>query len=521
MEHSTRKSSQAAEPASAAKSRFIATVSHEMRTPLAGILGMADLLLATALTPEQATYVAAVKSSGESLLSLVEEVLDFSRLEAGRLEIDPAPFAPAELVEGVVELLAPRAHAKGLDIAAAVDDRLPERLIGDAARLRQVLLNLAGNAVKFTDTGGLAVEAIAGEADHVTFRVRDTGIGIPPEAQARIFHEFEQVESGAGRRFAGTGLGLAISQRIVGRMGGRIAVESRPGAGSTFEFTVKLPAAAGAACAVAPNLAGRALLVVSPSPIAAPLLAAKLKGWGAAVSHISSTAGAGDALRASRWHGVIVDCALGREAAAGFVAGAGRIPHRIVLVGPGDRRDLGFLKGAGFSSYLVKPVRSASLAARFASETGGDAPFAEVERVALPSSPRRLSVLVAEDNDVNALLARALLVKLGHRPTMVTNGAAALAAWHAARRETPYDLVLMDVHMPGMDGLEAARRIREIEAGGPRTPIFALTANAFADDRDACLAAGMDAFLTKPLDIEQLGEMLAAVAAPPPASHAA
>jgi CheY-like chemotaxis protein len=511
-----------AEPLHAAKSRFLATVSHEMRTPLAGILGMADLLLATELTPEQATYVAAVKSSGESLLSLVEEVLDFSRLEVGRFEIEPSPFVLAELVEGVAELLAPRAHAKRLDIAAAVDDRLPDRVIGDAGRLRQVLLNLAGNAVKFTDAGGLAVEALRGqEPDEIMFRVRDTGIGIPAEAQKRIFREFEQVETGAARRFAGTGLGLAISQRVVCQMGGTIFVDSRPGAGATFHFSVKLPPPDGAAPAALPKLHGRAVLVVSSSPMAAPLLTEKLRGWGAAVTQVPSAADARGALRASEWHAVIVDGALGCDAAATLAGEAGRIPHRIVLVGPGERRDLEFLKRAGFSGYLIKPVRAASLAARFAARTPRDMPFAEVERAALPSSARRLSVLVAEDNDVNALLARALLVKLGHRPTVVSNGAAALAAWRTARVAAPYDLVLMDVHMPGMDGLEATRRIRELEAGARRTPIFALTANAFADDRDACLAAGMDAFLTKPLDIGQLGDMLVSLAASPAATHAA
>jgi len=508
-----------ATPPDPAQSRFLATVSHEMRTPLAGILGMADLLIGTRLTPEQATYVAAVKSSGESLLSLVEDILDFSRLEAGRLELEPAPFPLAEFVEGVVELLAPRAQAKGLDIAAQVDDDLPDRVVGDAARLRQVLLNLAGNAVKFTESGGFAIEvAAAAEAGRVTFRVRDTGIGIPAEAQARIFAAFEQGDASAARRFAGTGLGLTISQHIVERMGARISVESSPGAGATFEFTVRLPAAEGAKPLAMPDLTGRSILWASASPVAAPLLAARLRRWGAAVAHVASVAQAQERL-ISGVDALVVDYALGEEAKA--LAGCRTVPLRLVLVGPGERRNLDDLKEAGFSGYLVKPVRSVSLAARFAAAPGLDTSFAEPSRVSLPRASRRLSVLVAEDNEVNALLARALLVKLGHRPALAVNGAEAVARWREAQGNEPYDIVLMDVHMPGMDGLQATRRIRDLEADGRRTPIIALTANALAQDRAACLAAGMDAFLTKPLDLQRLTEALAALVPPPSASHAA
>ena len=452
--------------------------------------------------------------------SLIDEILDFSKIEAGRIDLDARAFDLAALIEETVELIAPRAQAKELEIAAYVEDGLPRRVIGDAARLRQVLLNLAGNAVKFTDRGGVAIIVEPGIwPGEINLLVRDTGIGIAPDEHDRIFKEFEQADGGIARKFGGTGLGLAISQRIVERMGGRIAIESIPGSGATFRVALPLTPAPGVHDApnAAPDLAGMDVMIVAASSVESSLMARRLTHWGARVCVTPDQAVAAALLPERVWGAIFVDHAIGRAACDALARATAAVPRRFVLVTPTARTELPALKAAGFTGYLVKPVRAASLAARM---TGGDDEFERPDDSSPPSADiapndaaKGLAILIAEDNEINALLARSLLTRLGHRPTIATNGDAAVDAWLSAREAgEPYAIVLMDVHMPGSDGIQATRRIREAEAGGPRTPIVALTANAFDEDRDACIAAGMDGFLTKPLDRERLAAALATAA---------
>jgi CheY-like chemotaxis protein len=404
---------------------------------------------------------------------------------------------------------------------------LPMQVVGDAARLRQVLLNLAGNAIKFTSTGGVALIVEPGIwPNEISFLVRDTGIGIAPEAQLRIFREFEQADERIGRNFGGTGLGLSISERIIKRMGGRITLESKPGEGSTFEVSIPLPASDSQdeqQTVVTPELTGQSIMLVSPQSVEASLVARRLQRWGGQTCLVTDAAVAQALLPERSWHAVLIDGALDAEVERLGDAARAHATHRIVMFTPARRHEL--KPSTAFTGYLVKPLRAASLAARLAAASEAAAPDlvgeALIEAIDPDETPSTapapgLSVLVAEDNEINALLMRSLLTRLGHHAVIATNGEAALESWLAAKSAgTPYDLVLMDIQMPQLDGIETTRQIRVREGGEPgrRTPVLALTANTLVEDRYACFEAGMDGFLIKPLDREKLAEALAGLAA--------
>jgi len=506
--------------ANAAKSEFLASMSHEIRTPMNGVLGMLTLLEQTTLTHEQLDCVETIRFSGQALLDIINQILDFSRIESGKLDLEQMEFDPRHQVEQAVALFAERAEAKGIELVALVSDAVPARLIGDPGRFRQIVINLLGNAVKFTERGevGVDLQLVSREGDRasLSIEVHDTGIGMAPDVVTRLFQPFYQGDGGTRRKFGGTGLGLAISKRLAEAMNGKVEAFSERGRGSRFRCTVEIGVMAGAleTPSLPPELAGAGALVVHRNASMRKMLAYYAGAWGLTTEEVANGSAAVEAVQKGRWRFVIADSAdpdlcLLREALAASNGGSGQ-PALALLVWQSQGSSP---SGISADAFVTKPVRGARLREALLgvvqpADQGPASLLRLASAVAQSQAPldrtANYRVLVAEDNAVNQKVARRLLEKLGYAVDVVPDGGPAVQA--AATGQ--YAAVLMDCQMPGMDGFRATQSIRRLEGASRLVPVIAMTANAMKGDREKCIEAGMTDYITKPVDLTALKSAL-------------